>query len=30
LVAGGFTNIRIFYGGYPEWSQAGLPIEKES
>jgi len=24
----GFMNIRIFYGGYPEWRQAGLPIEK--
>lgn len=24
----GYTNVRIFYGGYPEWKQAGLPIEK--
>jgi rhodanese-related sulfurtransferase len=29
LVAGGFKNVRIFYGGYPEWSSAGLPVEKE-
>ncbi|MCG3205869.1 MAG: hypothetical protein KCHDKBKB_02592 [Elusimicrobia bacterium] len=28
LAAQGYTNIRIFYGGYPEWQQAGLPIEK--
>ena len=24
----GYTNIKIFYGGYPEWKDAGLPIEK--
>jgi rhodanese-related sulfurtransferase len=24
----GYTNIKIFYGGYPEWQIAGLPIEK--
>lgn len=24
----GYTNIKIFYGGYPEWSQAGLRVEK--
>lgn len=24
----GYKNIRIFYGGYPEWHDAGLPIEK--
>jgi len=30
LKAGGFSNIRIFYGGYPEWSNAGLPLEKTS
>ncbi len=28
LVASGYTNVRIFYGGYPEWKDAGLPIEK--
>lgn len=28
LQAGEFSNVRIFYGGYPEWSSAGLPIEK--
>ncbi len=27
LQTSGYTNIRIFYGGYPEWQQAGLPIE---
>lgn len=27
LQAAGFTNIRIFYGGFPEWKQAGLPVE---
>ncbi|MFN0118224.1 MAG: rhodanese-like domain-containing protein [Elusimicrobiota bacterium] len=24
----GYQNVRIFYGGYPEWKNAGLPIEK--
>ncbi|OVE77609.1 hypothetical protein BVX98_02230 [bacterium F11] len=24
----GYTNILIFYGGYPEWSEAGLEIER--
>ena len=24
----GYTNLGIFYGGYPEWKNAGLPIEK--
>lgn len=24
----GYSNIKIFYGGYPEWQQAGLPVEK--
>jgi rhodanese-related sulfurtransferase len=28
LQAAGYSNIKIFYGGYPEWQQAGLPIEK--
>ncbi len=28
LVSGGFTHVRIFYGGYPEWSKAGLPVDK--
>ncbi len=28
LQAQGYSSIRIFYGGYPEWKQAGLPIEK--
>lgn len=28
LQAAGYKNIRIFYGGYPEWKNAGLPVEK--
>lgn len=24
----GFRNIRIFYGGYPEWTLAGLAVSK--
>jgi rhodanese-related sulfurtransferase len=28
LAAQGYTHLRIFYGGYPEWQQAGLQIEK--
>ena len=28
LQSQGYSNIRIFYGGYPEWHQAGLSIEK--
>jgi rhodanese-related sulfurtransferase len=28
LAGRGFTNLRIFYGGYPEWQGAGLKIEK--
>lgn len=24
----GYTDLKIFYGGYPEWQNAGLPIEK--
>jgi rhodanese-related sulfurtransferase len=28
LQAQGYTNISIFYGGYPEWSNAGLPVAK--
>lgn len=24
----GYKNVKIFYGGYPEWKNAGLPIEK--
>lgn len=27
LQAQGYTSVRIFYGGYPEWKDAGLPIE---
>ena len=28
LQAQGYSNVRIFYGGYPEWKDAGLPVEK--
>jgi rhodanese-related sulfurtransferase len=24
----GFTNVAVFFGGWPEWSGAGLPVEK--
>ena len=28
LQAMGVKNVQIFYGGYPEWQEAGFPIEK--
>lgn len=28
LQARGFTDIRDFYGGFPEWQKAGLQVEK--
>jgi len=28
LQARGFTDIRDFYGGFPEWQKAGLEVEK--
>lgn len=28
LAARGFTALRIFYGGFPEWKAAGLDVEK--
>ena len=28
LQEAGYRNIGIFYGGYPEWTEAGLPIER--
>jgi len=28
LQAAGYTEVRIFYGGFPEWNQAGLPMER--
>ncbi len=28
LVNMGYKNVQIFYGGYPEWKDAGLPVEK--
>jgi rhodanese-related sulfurtransferase len=27
LMVMGYQNVKIFYGGYPEWQQAGLPTE---
>ena len=29
LQAQGYTNMKIFYGGYPEWKMAGLPVLSE-
>jgi rhodanese-related sulfurtransferase len=28
LAESGFTNVKVFFGGWQEWSSAGLPIEK--
>jgi len=28
LLAGGYRDVRIFEGGFPEWTDAGLPVEK--
>lgn len=28
LKGAGYNNLRIFYGGFPEWKNAGLPVEK--
>lgn len=28
LLARGYTDIRDFYGGFPEWQKAGLEVEK--
>lgn len=28
LQEAGYNNVRIFYGGYPEWKNAGLKIER--
>ncbi|MCB4756116.1 MAG: rhodanese-like domain-containing protein [Elusimicrobia bacterium] len=28
LARAGYTNVKIFYGGFPEWQKAGLPTEK--
>jgi len=28
LVEEGFTNVMVFYGGWPEWEKAGYPSEK--
>lgn len=24
----GYTGVKVFYGGFPEWKNAGLPVEK--
>lgn len=29
LLEKGFTQVRVFEGGYPEWRDAGLPLEGE-
>ncbi len=28
LQQAGYTNVRIFYGGFPEWKNAGMTVEK--
>ena len=28
LTESGFTNVKVFFGGWQEWNSAGLPIEK--
>ena len=28
LMESGFTNVKVFFGGWQEWNSAGLPIEK--
>jgi len=28
LAESGFTRVKVFFGGWQEWSSAGLPIEK--
>jgi len=28
LTDSGFTNVKVFFGGWQEWNSAGLPIEK--
>ncbi|MBV9080777.1 MAG: rhodanese-like domain-containing protein [Elusimicrobia bacterium] len=30
LQKAGYKNVSIFYGGFPEWEDAGLPVEKSS
>lgn len=29
LQKSGYKNIRIFYGGYPEWKDSGMPVDKK-
>ncbi|NIQ11701.1 MAG: rhodanese-like domain-containing protein [Gammaproteobacteria bacterium] len=28
LIEEGYTDVRVFEGGYPEWRDAGLPVEE--
>lgn len=28
LIADGYRDVRVFEGGYPEWRDAGLPVDK--
>jgi hypothetical protein len=30
LMARGYRNVLVFEGGYPEWKDAGLPVEGEN
>lgn len=30
LMESGYTDVQVFEGGYPEWSDAGLPVAGES
>jgi 3-mercaptopyruvate sulfurtransferase SseA len=28
LLAEGYRDVRVFEGGFPEWADAGLPVER--
>jgi len=30
LLAEGYLDVRVYEGGFPEWRDAGLPVEKET
>jgi len=30
LLAEGYLDVRVYEGGFPEWRDAGLPVEKEA
>ncbi|MDX9709699.1 MAG: rhodanese-like domain-containing protein [Trichloromonas sp.] len=30
LLAEGYQDVRVYEGGFPEWRDAGLPVEKEA